>query len=137
VGAVIFFLLFVALLLVCTPRGERGLALVSIFTVGAVILFVVRINLHRIVGDLFADALALIWSHRNDLLLAFVAGIVLIVPIVMICMSVSDQLTKRQAARTRHRLRGIGFPLRSEYPLFWMLDEPHSTGVSSRFRRKK
>jgi hypothetical protein len=136
VGVVIFFSLFVAFLLVCTPKGERGLALGSTLTVGAVILFIIRINLHRIVGDLFGDATALLWSYRNDLLLAFAAAIVLVVPIVMIYMSVSDQVHKKQIERERQRLRGIGFPLRSEHPMLWLMDEKRSTRLASRFRRK-
>ena len=90
-GALIVFLLFVAVLLICTPRAERGLALGAMALVGAVIWLAVRIHLHSIVGSMVGTVLALGWEYRNDLLLFFAAAIVLIVPILMIYMTACDR----------------------------------------------
>ncbi|MGB9235350.1 MAG: hypothetical protein WCC04_13125 [Terriglobales bacterium] len=129
-GALIVFLLFVAVLLICTPRAERGLALGAMALVGAVIWLAVRIHLHSIVGSMVGTVLALGWEYRNDLLLFFAAAIVLIVPILMIYMTACDQLDRRAAARkirARRSLKGLGLTLRSEHPWLWLMDEETSS----------
>lgn len=139
-GALIVFLLFVAVLLICTPRSERGLALGSMLAVGTAIWLAVRINLHRILGDVVGTVAGLVWEYRSDLLLFFAAAIVLIVPILMIYMTVCDQLDRRElekSLRARRSLRGLGLVLRSEHPWVWAMDHERSGHVASQFRRKK
>ena len=98
-GAVIFFLLAVAALLACTPPCERRLALGSMLIVGALIWLAVRTNFHTILGGIVGAAMALAWDYRNELLLIFGAGVVLIVPIIMIYVGLCDHLEARAAAR--------------------------------------
>ena len=135
-GAVLFLLLFVAVVLACTPSSERRFAVGSMLVVGAVIWLAVRINLHRIVGNLVGDGMALAWDYRNDLLLIFAASIVLVVPAVMIYVAITDQFRRRAAERARRRPKGLGFPLRSQHPWLWVMDEKGSANSSSRFSKK-
>jgi len=139
-GAIIVFLLFVAVLLICTPRSERGLALGSMLVVGIAIWLALRINLHRILGGIVGTVAGLVWEYRSDLLLFFAAAIVLIVPILMIYMTVSDQLERREfekSIRARRSLRGLGLVLRSEHPWVWVMDRERSGRLASQFREKK
>jgi len=133
-GAVIFFVLIVIVLLSCTPRGERRLALASMLVVGAAIWLAVRIKLHSILGGLIGAAMALAFEYRNELLLSFAAAVVLIVPMVMIYVAVSDQVIEHAAAKARRLRRGIGFTLRSQHPWLW-IDEG-SNGRTSRARKR-
>ena len=140
VGATIVFLLFVAILLICTPRPERGLALGSMLAVGIAIWLAVRINLHRILGGIVGTTAALVWEYRSDLLLFFAAAVVLIVPILMIYMTVCDQLDRREferSIRARRSLRGLGLILRSERPWVWVIDHERSSRLAAQFRRLK
>jgi hypothetical protein len=139
-GAIIAFLLFVAVLLICTPRTERGLALGSMLAVGIAIWLAVRINLHRILGGIVGTVAGLVWEYRSDLLLFFAAAIVLIVPILMIYMTVCDQLGRREferSVRARRSLRGLGLILRSEHPWVWVMDHERHGHLTSQFRKKK
>jgi len=139
-GAIIVFLLFVAVLLICTPRSERGLALGSMLVAGIAIWLALRINLHRILGGIVGTVAGLVWEYRSDLLLFFAAAIVLIVPILMIYMTVSDQLERREfekSIRARRSLRGLGLILRSEHPWMWVMDHERSSRLASQFRKKK
>ena len=133
-GAVIFFVLIVIVLLSCTPRGERRLALGSMLVVGAVIWLAVRIKLQSILGALIGAAMGLAFEFRNELLLGFAAAIVLIVPMVMIYVAVSDQMIERAAAKARRLRRGIGFVLRSEHPWLWV--DEGSNGRTTRSRKR-
>jgi len=113
-GAVIFFLLIVAALLVCTPRGERKLALGSMLMVGAAIWVAVRINLHRILGDLLGNVIALAWDYREEILLACAAAVVLIVPVLMIYIALCDRVDRHGSAKARdvsRKTQGSLFPL--------------------------
>ncbi|MFZ1918691.1 MAG: hypothetical protein WAU58_14040 [Terriglobales bacterium] len=139
-GAVIVFLLFVAILLICTPRSERGLALGSMLAVGIAIWLAVRINLHRILGGIVGTIAGLVWEYRSDLLLFFAAAIVLIVPALMIYMTVRDQLDRREfekSVRARRSLRRLGLTLRSEHPWVWAVDHERSSRPASQIRKKK
>jgi hypothetical protein len=139
-GAFVVFLFFVAVLLISTPRSERGLALGSMLVVGTAIWLAVRINLHRILGGIVGAGAALVWEYRGDLLLFFAAAIVLIVPILMIYMTVCDQIDRHateKSIRARRSLRGLGLILRSEHPWVWVLDQERSNRVASQFRKKK
>jgi hypothetical protein len=137
-GAVIFFVVIVAGLLACTPRGERGLALASMAVVGVVIWLCVRINLHSILGNILGDTLAFGYEHRDDLVLVFGAAIILIVPILMIYTVACDQLEKQAAARRIRKRRsrcGLGFVLRSEHPWVWIIEDEKPSGAVLRFRK--
>jgi len=115
-GAVIFFLLAVAALLACTPRAERRLALGYMLIIGALIWLAIRINFHSILGSIVGAAMALAWEYRDELLLVFAGGIVLIVPIIMIYVVLCDHLEARAAARaieTRELLDGMGLTRKS------------------------
>ena len=139
-GATIVFLLFVAVFLICTPRSERGLALGSLLAVGISIWLAVRINLHRILGNIVGTLAGLGWEHRSDLLLFFAAAIVLIVPILMVYMTLCDQLDRRafeKSVRARRSLRGLGLILRSEHPWASFVDQERSSRLTSQFLRKK
>ena len=139
-GALIVFLLFVAVLLICTPRSERGLALGAMLVIGTAIWLAVRINLHRILGGIVGTVAALVWEYRSDLLLLFAAATVLVVPILMIYMTVCDQLDRREfekRIRARRSLRGLGLVLRSEHPWVWVLDREQSGRMVSQSRQKK
>jgi hypothetical protein len=94
-GAVIFYVLFVAVLLICTPRPERVLALSTTLAIGAVIWLAVMIHLHSILGSFVGAVVSLFWEFRNELLLVLAATVVLIVPILMIYIEVSDRLGRR------------------------------------------
>ena len=139
-AAIIVFLLFVAVLLICTPRPERGLALGSMLAVGVAIWLAARINLHRILGGIVGTAATLVWEYRSDLLLFFAAAIVLIVPILMIYMTLCDQLDRRafeKSVRARRSLRGLGLILRSEHPWAWFADHERPSRLTSQFLKKK
>jgi hypothetical protein len=118
-GPVIFFLLTVAALLICTPRGERGLALGSMLTVGAALWLAVRINLHSILGSILGAVLALAWEYRNELLVLFGATVVLIVPLLMIYVALRDRVEAR-AGKSGYppgaKLRESRFPEKSSRP---------------------
>lgn len=94
-GAVIFYVLFVVVLLVCTPRSERVLALSTMLVIGAAIWLAVRISLHSIFGSFVGEVVSLFWRFRNELLLVLAAVVVLIVPILMIYIEVSDRIGRR------------------------------------------
>jgi len=139
-GGLIVFLLFVAVLLICTPRTDRGLALGSMLVVGAAIWLAVRINLHRILGGIVGMVAGLVWEYRSDLLLFFAAAIVLSVPILMVYMTVCDQIDRHateKSIRARRSLRGLGLILRSEHPWVWVMDQERSSRVASQLRKKK
>jgi hypothetical protein len=139
-GAIIVFLLFVAVLLICTPRSERGLALGSMLVVGIAIWLALRINLHRILGGIVGTVAGLIWEYRSDLLLLFAVAIVLIVPILMIYMTVCDQLHRREFEKSicaRRSLRRLGLILRSEHPWVWAVNQERSGRLTAQFPKKK
>lgn len=139
-GAVICFVLAVVAVLACTPRSERGLALGSMLAVGTVIWLAVRISLHSILGSIFGNLAALAWEYHAEILLAFAAAVVLIVPVVMIYVGVCDQLEARATARkirAQRSRRGIGFTLRSEHPWRWAMDEDGSDSPGFWFRKEK
>jgi hypothetical protein len=140
-AATIAFLLFVGvLLMICTPRSERGLAFGFMLALGGAVWLAVRINLHRILGSMVGTLAEFVWEYRSDLLLFFAAGIVLIVPVLMIYMTVSDQLDRRQferSVRARRSLRGLGLILRSEHPWVWLMDREPSGRPARQFRKKK
>lgn len=138
--AVFFVLTVVVVLLLCTPRGERGLALGLLLAVGVALWVAVRISLHRLLGSLIDALLTLGWGHRTELLLGFAAAVVLIVPIFMLYVAVGDQLDKRAAAsRRRARLsqRGLGFVLQSDQPWIRAIDDEPSNSREAPFRKKQ
>jgi Kef-type K+ transport system membrane component KefB len=108
VGVVIFYVLFVVALLICTPRSQRVLALTTMAAVGAAIWLAVRINLHSILGSFVGAVVALFWEFRYELLLILAAVVVLIVPILMIYVGLSDRLRAGATAqKRRHPIESI------------------------------
>jgi len=139
-GAVIFFVLTVAVLLLCTPRGERALGLGAMAGVGIAIWIAVRISLHSVLAGMLGTLVELASEHWADLLMVFAAAVVLVVPVFMIYVAVGDQLEKRAAtSRERERLsrRGLGFILRSEQPWIWAIDDRRSNRTTWHSRKKK
>ena len=104
-GAVLFFLFFVAVLLICTPREEWGLALGSMLLVGAAIWLAVQIKLHNILGGILGFLADRLWAHRMDLLLIFGILVVLIVPVMMIYVVWGDYHDRRELLATSRKLR--------------------------------
>jgi len=138
-GAVIIFLLFVLVLLACTPPPERGLALGSMLVVGIAIWLAVGVHLHRVLGSTIGFVVTLAWEHQNDLLLFFAAAIVFIVPILMVYMAVSDEFNRHRVARAlrgRRSLKELGLTLRAEHPWVWV-PERQGRGRMTRLAGKK
>jgi len=104
-GAVIFFLFFVAVLLICTPREEWGIALGSMLLVGAVVWLAVQIKLHNILGSILGFLAERLWAHRMDLLVVFGIVVVLIVPLMMIYVVWCDHVDRRELLETSRKLR--------------------------------
>jgi MFS family permease len=98
-GAIIFFLVIVAVLIAFTPREERALAVGAMLALGSLIWLAVKANLSSILGNIIAGVVSLGWEYRNELLLAFAATVVLIVPIVMIYVVMCDYIEARALAR--------------------------------------
>ena len=103
-GAIFIFVLIAGVLLVCTPRSERRLALVCMGIVGAAIWLVVRIRVHSILGDFIGSSLAAAWEYREAILLAFAAAVVVVVPIAMLWMAVDDHFARHARAKALERI---------------------------------
>jgi hypothetical protein len=106
-GAVVFFLFFVAILLLCTPRQERGFALASMLAIGAAIWLAIRIKLHNLLGSFLGFLAERLWDHRMDLLMAFGIAILLIVPLIMIYVVWWDYCDRRELLVTSRKLRRL------------------------------
>jgi hypothetical protein len=123
-GAVIFFLLILVALLLCTPRAERGFALGSTLLVGAIFWLAIEINLHRVLAGILGGVAGFFWEHRSEVILFLAAGIVLIVPVVMLYVAVCDQIaaraaTKREGAFGRILPNGLPFLISDSKPAPW------------------
>ena len=107
-GAAIFFVLIlvliVAALLSFTPRGERRLALGCMAIVGIAIWVAVRIRVHSFLGDFIGTLLAAAWDHRDEIVLALAAALMLAAPIAITWMALGDHLAQRAKSKRRKRL---------------------------------
>jgi MFS family permease len=107
-AGVFFFLLFAVMLMICTPREERGLALGSMAVVGAAILLLIRLHIHSEVGSFVGAVVELAWRYREETLMAFGIGVVMIVPLLMIYVGLRDredlrrERSLRQCEAARH-----------------------------------
>jgi hypothetical protein len=107
VGAAIFiFVLIAAGLVLATPRGERRLVLGCMAIVGIAIWVAVRIRAHSVLGDFIGSLLAAAWEHRDEIVFGLAGAMVLIVPIAMAWMAVSDHLAQRAQSKKRKRIAG-------------------------------
>ena len=71
-AAILFFSsLLATVILICTPREERALALGSMLAVAAAFWFAVRIKLHTIIAGILGFLMQRIWENRIDLLYGF------------------------------------------------------------------
>ena len=103
-AALLIFVLVVAALLLCTPRGERRLALGCMAIMGIAIWIAVRIHAHSFLGYFIGTLLAAAWEHRDEIVLALAAAVVLAAPIAMVWMAVGDQMARRGRAKRRKRI---------------------------------
>ena len=107
-GAIVFFVVFVAALLLCTPRGERRLAAACMAMVGGAIWLAVRIRAHSVLGDLIGSLLGAAWEHREWIVFALAATVVLIAPIAMLWMALGEHFARRATSQSRKRIGGEG-----------------------------
>ena len=103
-AALFIFVLFAAGLLLCTPPGERRLALGVMAIVGIAIWVAVRIRAHSVLGAFIGSLLSVAWDHRDESVLGLAAAVVLIAPLAMVGMALSDHLARRAKAKRRKRI---------------------------------
>ena len=101
----IAFLLVVIVILLYTRRPDRDYTLGIMVLIVASIGLAIKIRLLSILGDLFALAL----EHWLEIVMAFGAAILLIVPAIMIYIAVRDQLDNREKFQESHG------PVRSKF----------------------
>ena len=99
------FLLVVIVILLHTRRPDRDYTLGLMLLIAAFIGLAIKIRLLSILGDLFALAL----EHWLEIVMAFGAAILLIVPAIMIYIAVRDQLDNREKFQESHG------PVRSKF----------------------
>lgn len=89
------FLVIVIAVLLCTRQAGRDYTLSVMLLIGAFTWLAIEIHLLRILGNVFAFAL----EHWIEIVMAFSAAVLLIVPAFMIYIALRDRLDSR-AIRT-------------------------------------
>jgi uncharacterized paraquat-inducible protein A len=99
------FLLVVIVILLYTRRPDRDYTLGIMVLIAASIWLAIEIHLLSILADFFAVAL----EHWLEIVMAFGAAVLLIVPAIMIYIAVRDQLDNREKFQESHG------PVRSKF----------------------
>ena len=86
------FLLVVIVVLLYTRRPDRDYTLGLMLLIAAFVWLAIEIHLLSILGDFFAVAL----EHWLDIVMAFGAAVLLIVPAIMIYIAVRDHVENRE-----------------------------------------
>lgn len=97
---IVVSLLVVIVILLYADQADRDCSLGIALLIGAFTWLAIEIHLLRILADLFAVAL----EHWLEIVMAFGAAVVLIVPVIMLYIAVCDRLDDRG---TRNELAGI------------------------------
>ena len=92
------FLLVVIVILLYTRRPDRDYTLGIMVLIAASIWLAIEIHLLSILADFFAVAL----EHWLEIVMAFGAAVLLIVPAIMIYIAVRDQLDNREKFQESH-----------------------------------
>jgi hypothetical protein len=92
------FLLVVIVILLYTRRPDRDYTVGIMVLIAASIWLAIEIRLLSILGDLFALAL----EHWLEIVMAFGAAILLIVPAIMIYIAVHDRLENHEKIEELH-----------------------------------
>jgi hypothetical protein len=94
----VIVLLVVIVVLLYTRRPDRDYTLGLMLLIAAFVWLAIEIHLLSILGDFFAVAL----EHWLDIVMAFGAAVLLIVPAIMIYIAVRDQLDNREKFQESH-----------------------------------